>query len=151
MGARKDLALKSIRRKFEVWRSNRRNGEEVPAALWDDFHALEGRFGRTNLAKALGLNSSDVAFQMNLRGARVEIESRPLEAVAAPKAFTASQTVAITKVVSVPMPPPQARTGGAAAVEVQAPSGWILRLQAEASPEFLRVFVEAAGRAGGVP
>jgi len=90
MGARKDLALKSIRRKFEVWRSNRRNGEEVPAALWDDFHALEGRFGRTNLAKALGLNSSDVAFQMNLRGARVEIESRPLEAVAAPKAFTAS-------------------------------------------------------------
>ena len=154
MGARKDLALRSIRRKFEQWRSSRRSGEEIPASLWDDVHALESEFGRTNLAKVLGLNSSDMAFQMNLRGGSVASavmpsESPSLAAAASPRALSSPPTVAITKVVSVPF-----EKGGALAgvvAEVQSPSGWVLRLRSDAALDVLVSFIEATGRAGGRP
>jgi hypothetical protein len=149
MGARKDLALRAIRAKFAEWRRTKRHGDSIPAALWDEVHALEERVGRTRLALELGLNASELGFQLELRGSG----SGSTPGTACPKASvpaaTATTSVAITKVVSVPMPPPLARAGGAA-IEVEAPSGWILRLQAEASPDFVRVFVEATGRAGGV-
>lgn len=153
MDTRTDLALKAIRRKFKDWRSSRRNGEEIPAALWDDVHALESRFGRTNLAKALGLNSSDMAFQMNLRGAGDAITAdamSKLEAPAmlgAPRTLTASQTVAITKVVSVPFEAAGPLAGVVA--EVASPSGWVLRLRSESAAGLLAAFIEATSRTGG--
>jgi hypothetical protein len=150
MGARKDLALESVRSKFARWRRTKRQGDAIPAVLWDEVHALERRVGRTRLALDLGLNSSEMAFQMELRGS--DVLRGAASGAASPQApvSMAAPSVAITKVVSVPMPPLQARAGGAA-VEVEAPSGWVLRLPAEASPEFVRVFVEAAGRVGGGP
>ena len=151
MGARKDLALRVIRSKFAEWRRTKRHGDPIPAALWDEVHALEERVGRTRLALDLGLNASELAFQMELRGAATAQGASPGTASPRTPAPMATTSVAITKVVSVPMPPPLARAGGAAAVEVEAPSGWILRLQAETSPEFLRVFVESTWRAGGAP
>ena len=155
MAGRKDLALRSIRKKFEEWRSNRRSGEEIPAALWDEVHALEGRFGRTSLAKELGVNSSEMAFQMRLRGGSpggLGVPTEPLSPSApasAPGALTSSQTVAITKVVSVPFAP----EGSLASVvaEVESPSGWILRLHSEAASGIVTSFVEATSRLGGRP
>jgi len=109
--------------------------------LWDEVHALEERVGRSRLALDLGLNASELAFQMNLRGGSQPPVGGP------PPARVATSTIAITKVVSVPLPPSPSR--GGAAVEIESPSGWILRLQPEASPDFVRAFVEATGRIGG--
>lgn len=154
MGARKDLALRSVRKKFDEWRRNRRNGEEIPASLWDEVHALESRFGRTNLAKALGLNSSDMAFQMNLRGTGIggAVVSAPelgSQGRAASQAVTTSQTVAITKVVSIPFEAAGPLAGVVA--EVESPSGWVLRLRSENASGVLAAFVEATARLGGAP
>ena len=154
MGARKDLALRSIRTQFAEWRRSKKGGDCIPDVLWDEVHALEEQIGRTRLALYLGLNASELAFQMNLRGSSkssafcepanqmpVSNEERSSSPGIAP------QTVAITKVVSVPFA--SARSG--AAVEIESPSGWVMRLQADVAPEFLRVFVEAtAGIGGGV-
>ena len=148
MGARKDFALRSIRTKFADWRLTRRVGDSIPSALWDEVHALEKRVGRSRLALDLGLNASELAFQMNLRGGAKVLDcgnvGRP-PPVVPPTARVATSTIAITKVVSVPLPP--SRRG--AAVEIESPSGWILRLQPEASSDFVRAFVEATGRIGG--
>lgn len=141
MGARKDFALRSIRTKFADWRRTRRVGESIPSVLWDEVHALEERVGRSRLALDLGLNASELAFQMNLRGGSLPPVGGP------PPARVVTSTIAITKVVSVPLPPSPSR--GGAAVEIESPSGWILRLQPEASPDFVRAFVEATGRIGG--
>lgn len=150
VGARKDFALESIRSKFADWRRTKRSGEAIPAVLWDEVYALEARVGRSRLALDLGLNTSELAFQMNLRGGakvqdceKVQVQAQVSKAPLLPRVATSA--VAITKVVSVPLPESRPR----AAVEIEAPSGWLLRLQAEASPEFLRVFVEALGRIGG--
>jgi len=114
--------------------------------LWDEVHALEERVGRSRLALDLGLNASELAFQMNLRGGSTPSAGGP-PPVVLPPARVATSTIAITKVVSVPLPPSPSR--GGAAVEIESPSGWILRLQPEASPDFVRAFVEATGRIGG--
>jgi hypothetical protein len=155
MGARKDLALRSIRKKFEEWRRCRRHGEEIPASLWDEVHSLESHFGRTNLAKALRLNSSDMAFQMNLRGAGVggplvsAVSASRCHAheAATAQASTTSHTIAITKVVSVPFEAAGPLTGVVA--EVESPSGWVLRLRSAGSAEILAAFVDATSRMGG--
>ena len=145
MGARKDFALRSIRTKFADWRRTKRAGESIPSMLWDEVHALEERVGRSRLALDLGLNASELAFQMNLRGG-----SQPPIGVATPAlpppARVATSTIAITKVVSVPLSPSSSCKG--AAVEIESPAGWILRLQPEASLDFVRAFVEATGRIG---
>ncbi len=145
MGARKDFALRSIRTKFADWRRTRRVGESIPSSLWDEVHALEGRVGRSRLALDLGLNASELAFQMNLRGGSKPPVGGP--PAVPPPASLATSTIAITKVVSVPLPPSPARSS--AAVEIESPSGWILRLQPEASPDFVRAFVEATSGIGG--
>jgi hypothetical protein len=146
VGARKDLALRSIRSKFAEWRRAKWHGDPIPAALWDEVHALERRVGRTRLALDLGLNASELAFQMELRGRAAAGAAQTPHTPAQAPTSVATASVSITKVVSVPLRP---EPRGGAVVEVQAPSGWILRLQAEASPEFLRTFIEAASRAGG--
>ena len=148
MGARKDFALRSIRTKFADWRRTKRVGESIPSVLWDEVHALEERVGRSRLALDLGLNASKVAFQMNLRGGSKVLNDGNvgrLPPVVPPTARVATSTIAITKVVSVPLPP----SHSSAAVEIESPSGWILRLQPDASPDFMRAFVEATGRIGG--
>jgi len=155
VGARKDFALRSIRSKFAEWRRSKKHGDPVPDVLWDEVHALEKRIGRTRLGLDLGLNSSDVAFQMNLRGgskasprALAEPAKPPPKPAPAPSlsAGVATQTIAITKVVSVPFGPARS----SAAVEIESPSGWVMRLQADVAPEFLRAFVEATSRIGGM-
>jgi hypothetical protein len=156
MGARNDQALKGIRAKFAEWRRHKRHGEPVHPSLWDEFRRLEGQFGRTRLAKELGLNHAKVAFQMNLRrGEPWATAPAALRTEAATRAegrtearVTSSQTVAITKVLSVPFSSPS--RGGLAVVEVESPSGFVLRLPPEASPDFLRAFVQATGCLGGV-
>ena len=145
MGARKDFALRSIRTKFADWRRKRRVGESIPHALWDEVHALEEHVGRSRLALYLGLNASETASQMNLRsGSKPHVGVPP---ALPPPARVATSTIAITKVVSVPLPPSPSHSSSA--VEIESPSGWILRLQPEASPDFVRAFVEAIGRIGG--
>jgi hypothetical protein len=144
VGARKDFALRSIRTKFADWRRTRCVGESVPSALWDEVHALEEHVGRSRLALYLGLKASEMAVQMNLRAGSNSPAGGPPPAV--PPARVATSTIAITKVVSVPLPPQPLRSS--AAVEIESPSGWILRLQSEASADFLRAFVEATNRFG---
>jgi hypothetical protein len=146
VGARKDYALRSIRTKFADWRRTRRVGESIPPALWDEVHALEEHVGRSRLALYLGLNASELASQMNLRTGSKPPAGGP-QPVEAPTSRVATSTIAITKVVSVPLPPSPSRKS--AAVEIESPSGWILRLQPDASPDFVRAFVEATGRLGG--
>jgi hypothetical protein len=154
MVARKDLALASIRSKFADWRRSKKHGDPIPDFLWDEVHALEKRIGRTRLARDLGLNGADMAFQMSLRGevgavpvsaAGTAVPPQKADLATPPSPSSASQTVAITKVVSVPFAP----TRSSAAVEIESPSGWVMRLQADASPDFLRAFVEATIGMGG--
>ena len=144
MGARKDYALRSIRTKFADWRRTRRVGESVPSALWDEVHAHEEHVGRSRLALYLGLNASEMAVQMNLRSGSKSPAGGPPPAV--PPAPVATSTIAITKVVSVPLPPQALRSS--VAVEIESPSGWIMRLQSDASADFVRAFVQATGRIG---
>lgn len=141
MGARDDLALRSVQTKFAEWRSKKRGGESIPSALWDEVYTLEGRVGRSRVASALGLNTSQLAFEMNLRGGSTPSDDGP------PPSRVATSTVAITKIVSVPLPPSPSRTS--TAVEIESPSGWVMRLQSEASADFVRAFVEATSRVGG--
>ena len=153
MGAHKDLALRSIILRFAEWRRSRKCGECIPDVLWDEVHALECQIGRTRLTRELGLNGAKVSFQMLLRGsAKSSVLIEPVtpkpgsnEPPRAASKIT-PPTVSITKVVSVPFGPAQS---SAAAVEIESPSGWVMRLQADAAPEFLRAFVEATSAIRG--
>ena len=54
------MELETVKHSFELWRKHRTKKEAIPEALWSQVRLLDQKYKKSEITKALGINSAQL-------------------------------------------------------------------------------------------
>ena len=136
--------LARAKKSFAKWRGQRKRGEKIPPRLWDEACRCARLSGKSHVATILGLNSSHLKFEMELRQVmQGDPQTSAKSLVPIGEEVEARRRVTVTKIVSLES---SSTAANSESWNVISPDGWKFFGQGAGGEQALRIFVEAVTR-----